>query len=105
MATYKIGDRVRIRLAGSLNNGMEAVVISGLCRRNVWLNGNHLGEREVYDVVVSGVGRIGVNGHQLAYRPDQLEPIQPTPTAQEICEMSAPPDWTIPLPACVGVGE
>lgn len=92
MASHKIGDRVRIHCPESISglHGREATVISAL--DYCWMPA--LGRYEWrHDVEVDGWGRLGLPTlHQLAYRPDQLIPIKPLPTAADILAMHNLPE-------------
>lgn len=72
MATFKVGQRVRIvRSRWAFRVGAQATIIA--LHRSTWRTDGRTGD--AWDLDVDGVGRIGVHGHQIAYFSDELAPL------------------------------
>lgn len=99
MATYKIGDRVRIRYSVNFPwlAGQEGVIVGTFNWRCTGDNREEVGL--FYEVHPS----CGLDG---CFAPDesQIEPIQPTPTAADILAMENLPEGDCRAPEVVTVG-
>ena len=75
MATFFVGQRVRINYLASPRHGCEARVIGPL----ELMSFPQLGiQKLAHDVELLNGIRTGDSGRQLAYAPHELEPIQPS---------------------------
>lgn len=99
MATFRVGDRARVvskpprpvMVEYPSIIGWECVVTGERPPCGRWPEGGYL-------IAPVGGGYFPGPERQAWVLACQLEPIQPTPTAQDICEMEGLPEWNCPLP-------
>lgn len=92
MATFKVGQRVKIDLPESRHHGKSATVISELILMVHLDSAIGVGERWVHCLDVDGVGTINWRGYKISYRPECLIPLadsgEKTLTAEGILALS-----------------
>lgn len=94
MTSFCVGQRVRIKCPDSPRHGCEATVTSELYATDSYKN--RVGkETWIHDACVDGWGE-GDGEAWFAYTPDMLEPLTPTPSAEDILKLKGLPDFECP---------
>jgi hypothetical protein len=101
MATFKVGDRVRV--VGVFISSIDDLIgRTGVVVGSGGING--IGMRVDYAVTLDEAPSWCTRDGWL-FNADQLAPIRPLPTAQELMERANAPEWSIPMPSRVASPE